>query len=172
MKKLLFITALLAMGTMAFGNPNVGEKANANVEVKARIVDGNFIISDIDGKPIVLDFGDIYAGQKQSAVTYVDYKVTSKEAAKTDPIKFDITLGGNGSADKQTDVIISTDKGGTNGSMKAVLGLSEYKGIIEVDKTEYRGRINGTIANTEFSTGKPVGTYLGNTKLEITVSNN
>lgn len=168
MKKLLFITALLAMGTMAFGaNPTEG-KASANVEVKAKIVDGNFIISDIDGKPIVVDFGELYADQTKSAVTYVDYKVTSKVAAVTNPIKFKITLGGKANA--PTEVTISTDRTALTGaSMKANLALSEYNGEIATGAKEYIGRIDGTIAVNEIN-GKPVGTYLGSTKLEIEVT--
>lgn len=171
MKKLLFVTALLALGTMAFGeNPPQGTKAAATVEVKAKIVDGNFIISDIDGKPIVIDFGELYADQAQSAVAYVDYKVTSKVAAATDPIKFDITLGGK--ADAPTEVTISTDRATgqeATSSMKANLTLSEYKGEMAVGTKEYIGRIDGTIASDELA-GKEVGTYLGSTKLEISVT--
>lgn len=170
MKKLLFVTALLALGTMAFGvNPTEG-KASANVEVKAKIVDGNFIISDIDGRPIVVNFGELYADQTQSGVASVEYKVTSKVAAETNPIKFDITLGGK--ADAPTEVTISTNReqgAVASDSMKANLTLSEYKGEIAPKAKEYIGRIDGTISSTELA-GKTVGTYLGSTKLEISVT--
>ena len=172
MKKLLFVTALLAMGTMAMGAaPAKGDKASANVEVRARIVDDNFIISDIYGKEIVLNFGDLFSSQKKSAVTYVDYKVTAKDAAGEPGIGFDITLGGKNAATDPTEVVISTDNdvnAAKTDSMKANLVLSEYVGRIEKAKTEYRGRINGTISVKELE-NKSVGVYTGNTKLEITV---
>lgn len=59
MKKLLMIGAILALGTtMAYG---AGKTATADVKVIAKIVDESFIISDLDGKDIVLDFQKIPA---------------------------------------------------------------------------------------------------------------
>ena len=169
MKKLLFVTALLAMGTMAMGaNPKTGYSQQANVQVQAQIVDDQFTITDIYGKPIVVDFGKLYNNQTTSAVTFVEYKVTSKEAAIKKPIEFTIALGGKTAADQKTEVTISTDKAAPNGSMKAVLGLSEYAGEIKAGARDYIGRIDGTLANSEI-TGKPVGLYVGATQLEITV---
>ena len=172
MKKLLLVGALLALGATAFGaNPTAGTAegvATAKVDVKAEITDDFFVISDIYGKPIIVDFGKIQKEKKDSAVTFVDYKVTAKEAAVGDAIKFDITLGGKGK-DEVTPVTISTnlaDK--TNGSMTATLGLSSYEGQIDVAKKEYRGRITGTISQDEFST-KPVGIYTGATEIKIVV---
>lgn len=167
MKKLLFVTALLAMGTMAMGaqNPEAGYSQQANVQVQAQIVDDQFTITDVYGKPIIVDFGKFYNNQTTSAVTFVEYKVTSKEAALEPGIAFDITLGGKASATDKTEVAISTDK---DNSMNAVLVLSEYEGEIKKGTRDYIGRIDGTIANTEI-TGKPVGLYVGATQLEITV---
>lgn len=169
MKKLLLVGALLALGVTAFGaNPEAGKKTTANVEVRAEITDDFFVISDIYGKPIVVDFGKIHNTQDQSAVTFVDYKVTAKAKAENDPIKFDITLGGSPNAENPTPVIISSNLGDPNNKMKAFVALSEYEGIIQKDEKEYRGRINGTLAKDEFA-NKPAGVYTGNTKLEITV---
>lgn len=176
MKKLLLVGALLALGATAFGaTPSLSDledkKTSANVEVRAEITDDFFIISDIYGKPIVVDFGKIHNTQEQSAVTFVDYKVTSKEAITEGDINFDITLGKKASANQPTPVKISSNLGDKSNAMTAYVVLSEYEGLIEKGEREYRGRINGTLAQTEFN-GKPVGVYTGNTELEITVNNN
>lgn len=56
MKKLLMLGAILALGTtMAYG----AETATADVKVIAEIVNENFMITDLDGDEIVLDFGKI-----------------------------------------------------------------------------------------------------------------
>ena len=58
MKKLLFVTALLAMGTMAMGAaPVQNDTTTADVEVRAEIVDDSLVITDIYGKPLLLNFG-------------------------------------------------------------------------------------------------------------------
>lgn len=170
MKKLLLVGALLALGATAFAvNPAKDTQTTANVEVRAEITDDFFIISDIYGKPIVVDFGRLFADQKQSAVTFVDYKVTAKEAAETNDIAFDITLGEK--KNEPTEVVIETDKDPKNdkGRMKSFVSLSEYAGEIKVGENEYRGRINGTISVDELK-GKQVGVYTGNTELKIVVN--
>ena len=172
MKKLLLVGALLALGATAFGvqegRPEKGNKTSVNVEVRAEITDDFFVISDIYGKPIVVDFGKIHNTQDQSAVTYVDYKVTSK-ANMEEEIGFDIALGKSKSADQPDEVIISTKLGGTpKQSMKANLVLSEYEGLIEKGEKEYRGRITGTIGKDQIK-GRETGTYIGTTQLAITV---
>lgn len=173
MKKLLLVGALLALGATVFGaNPTAGTAegvAKTNVEVKAEITDDFFIISDLYGKPIVVDFGKIHNTQEQSAVTFVDYKVTAKSAAETDPIKFDISLGKKTSANDPTPVTISTNLAGNKtSSMVASLVLSDYEGQIEVAQKEYRGRITGTLPKDEFA-NKPVGVYTGTTELKVAV---
>ena len=58
MKKLLMIGAILAIGTtMAYGETT--ENVTTDVKVIAEIVNENFVITDLDGNPIVLDFGKI-----------------------------------------------------------------------------------------------------------------
>lgn len=173
MKKLLLVGALLALGATAFGeNPTAGSAegvAKANVEVKAEITDDFFVISDLYGKPIVVDFGKIHQDKKGSAVTFVDYKVTAKRAAEAAPIIFDITLGKKTSANDPTPVTISTNLAGKEtSSMVASLVLSDYEGQIEVAQKEYRGRITGTLPEQEFA-GKPVGVYTGTTELKVAV---
>lgn len=172
MKKLLLVGALLALGATAFGvqegRPESGNKTSVNVEVRAEITDDFFVISDIYGKPIVVDFGRIHNTQDQSAVTYVDYKVTSK-ANMEEPIGFGIALGKSTSANQPDEVTISTKLGGAEvESMKANLVLSEYHGIIEKGEKEYRGRITGTIGKDQIK-DRPKGTYIGTTQLAITV---
>jgi hypothetical protein len=62
MKKLLMLGAILALGTtMAYGEGETTGKATADVKVIAEIVDDSFIITDLDGKDIVLDFQRIPA---------------------------------------------------------------------------------------------------------------
>lgn len=83
MKKLLFVTALLAMGTMAMGaNPTQIAESKAEVLVKAQIVDDFFKITDIDGNPLVLDFKELPKMNYTNniAKASVEYKVTAKEA--------------------------------------------------------------------------------------------
>ena len=55
MKKLLMAMAILAVGVTAFGE----EKASAPVKVRAELVKQNIVISDINGRPILLDFEKI-----------------------------------------------------------------------------------------------------------------
>ena len=88
------------------------------------------------------------------------------------PIKFNITLGGQGQGQGPTKVTISTNRdtqAADTDSMIANLTLSEYSGQIEKNSKEYIGRIDGTIAVDQLA-GKAVGTYLGSTKLEIEVT--
>lgn len=64
MKKLLMIGAILAMGAIVYGADakidETSENTNeATVTVKAKLVAENLVISDLEGNPIVLDFGRV-----------------------------------------------------------------------------------------------------------------
>lgn len=79
MKKLLMLGAILALGaTMAYGAEN--KEITTDVKVIAEIVNESFVITDLDGNPIILDFGKIpgnaYTLDKRIKEVSEGYKIT------------------------------------------------------------------------------------------------
>lgn len=173
MKKILMATAILALGVVAYG---VDKTASAPVRVRAEIVTGDLTISDIDGRPILLDFGKIASSRTSDANTFVDYKI--EYSGTYDDIKskaVTLVLGGSSSSAAADDVILTNlDASLTNNNtMKAKLKLDKYLATTPAteptDDVIHTGRINGTLKSTEWSS-KSAGVYEGQTELKVTVS--
>ena len=95
MKKLLFVTALLAMGTMAMGaNLADGNSTKAEVEVRAHVIDDKFSITDIYGQPLVLNFKEVMQGDTDVKAS-VRYKVSMKEKFDGASAKFTMDILGD-----------------------------------------------------------------------------
>ncbi len=170
MKKLLFVTALLALGTTAFAvNPTDTQDVKAEVLVKAQIVDDLLKITDIDGNPLVLDFKkvpkrDYSTGEMVKA--HVEYKITATDKAETNPIKLNMSFTSFDSPEDSTALntveIVNEDITGAateNDKIKVNLALDADKKEIAVGQSTAVGQINGTI-NTDLSQ-KNKGLYTG-----------
>lgn len=167
-------TAILALGVVAYG---VDKTASAPVRVRAEIVTGDLTISDIDGRPILLDFGKIASSRTSDANTFVDYKI--EYSGTYDDIKskaVTLVLGGSSSSSAADDVILTNLDAsliGNNTTMTAKLKLDKYSATTPATKPTddviHTGRINGTLKSTEWSS-KSAGVYEGQTELKVTVS--
>lgn len=174
MKKILMATAILALGVVAYG---VDKTASAPVRVRAEIVTGDLTISDIDGRPILLDFGKIASSRATDANAYVDYKIEYSGNYSTDLQSKGITLVlGDSTSATTPDEVTLTNIDATltaNNSMTAKLQLDTYAATTPAtepaDDVIHTGRINGTLKSTEWSS-KSAGVYEGQTELKVTVS--
>lgn len=165
MRKFLLITALLAMGTMAMGvAPATGDKAKADVEVRAEIVEDSLVITDIYGQPLVLDFGKIQKGSLNGGAAELEYKVSATEGPAT-PLNLDLKLAGKTAT---TDVILNPVDQSLQSTITSKLSLDKYAGVMEANKTEYRGRIFGSIAKDQVANAG-LGFYRAYTEIEVTV---
>lgn len=182
MKKLLFVTALLAMGTMAMGvDPSSGAESKAEVLVKAEIVDDFFKITDIDGNPLVLDFKELPKMNYTNniAKASVEYKVTAKEAIADSAVELAMSLTSFENPESKDGVskVILKNEDSTAAQqdpiendpnrIEANLGLDKATKKMEINQTTVVGKINGTI-NTDLS-AKNTGDYSGKVFLVATV---
>ncbi|MCF2612143.1 hypothetical protein [Fusobacterium perfoetens] len=182
MKKLLFVTALLAMGTMAMGeNPTQNAESKAEVLVKAQIVDDLFKITDIDGNPLVLDFKELPKMNYTNniAKASVEYKVTAKEAIVDSAVELAMSLTSFENPESKDGVskVILKNEDSTAAQqdpiendpnrIEANLGLDKATKKMEINQTTVVGKINGTI-NTDLS-DKNTGDYSGKVFLVATV---
>lgn len=174
MKKILMATAILALGVVAYG---VDKTASAPVRVRAEIVTGDLTISDIDGRPILLDFGKIASSRTSNANAFVDYKI-EYSGTYTDVSNKDITLElGTSTSESTPDSVtltnIDSSLTSNNNTMTAKLKLDKYSATTPATKPTdaviHTGRINGTLKSTEWSS-KSAGVYEGQTELKVTVS--
>ena len=173
MKKILMATAILALGVVAYG---VDKTASAPVRVRAEIVTGDLTISDIDGRPILLDFGKIASSRTSDANAFVDYKI-EYSGTYTDVSNKGITLElGTSTSESTPDSVTLTNIDSSltnNNTMKAKLKLDKYSATTPAteptDHVIHTGRINGTLKSTEWSS-KSAGVYEGQTELKVTVS--
>lgn len=171
MKKLLMAMAILAVGATAFGD----QTATAPVRVRAELVEESIVISDINGRPILLDFEKISKSQKTDKNAYVDFKVdaTGTTASFTG---ITLSLGGSNAPTTPDEVeLTNIDASLKNeNTMKANLKLDKYSvGTVDTTLnnggTIHTGRINGTIKASEWTT-KNKGVYEGQTELKVTVA--
>lgn len=180
MKKLLFVTALLAMGTMAMGaNPGSGEESKAEVLVKAQIVDDFFKITDIDGNPLVLDFKELPKMDYSTniAKASVEYKVTAKEAIAEPGVTLNMSLTSfenpqSKEAVSTVDIInenVTTATGNVanEDKIQVNLGLDKATKTMAKDETVVVGKITGVI-NSNLSSNH-TGDYSGKVFLVATV---
>lgn len=177
MKKLLFVTALLAMGTMAMGaTPTLEQNNNtkAEVEVRAHVIDDKFSITDIYGQPLVLNFKEVMVGDTNAKAS-VRYKVSMKEGTKLEGAtvaQFKMEILGDttdaGAISKEV-VIANTDTTitGKTTTMKVGLGLDNETKYLAENGTEFQGEIFGSIAKV--ADDQAVGDYVGYATLKATV---
>lgn len=180
MKKLLFVTALLAMGTMAMGaNLSDGtdgksvDSTKAEVEVRAHVIDDKFTITDIYGQPLVLNFKEVMQGDTDVKAS-VRYKVSMKEAFDGASAKFTMdilgdTLDNQGTVEATKTVeIANTDSTKTGETTMVVkLGLDKTEKYLLAGGTEFQGEIFGNIAKV--GTNQTTGDYVGYATLTATV---
>lgn len=175
MRKLLMATAILALGVVAFG---AEKTASAPVRVRAEIVLGDITISDIDGRPILLDFGKIVQSRKSDANAFVEYKI-EYSGTSYDINNKNITLVLGKSSDAETPdtvTLINLDNSLTeNNTMIANLKLDNYSGTTPstepTDDVIHTGRINGTLKASEWASSSAVaGVYEGQTELKVTIA--
>lgn len=169
MKKLLMAMAILAVGTTAFG---ATKTADAPVKVRAEIVENDLTISDIDGRPILLDFKKISKSEAGPRHAFVDFKVEAKGEIQNIQ-SFELALGQSTSAtqsDKVTLTNIDTTKNNNN-TMEADLKLDKYNGTTTIAGagTVHTGRINGTLTNDDWKNSE-IGVYEGQTELKVTIT--
>lgn len=192
MKKLLMVGAILAIGTtMAYAQDYTGE---ANVKVRAEITAQELIITDLNGNPIVLDFGKI--SNKSTGVhnAEVGYKITWGEGVSMGSTSNQLTmeLGGQdtvGTDGAKTVKIYYNDDQTAEAketSFETVVGLDKYSFDLGKSSTatEYTGKVLGTIdttsvnavvdgddSNKTFADLK-TGEYLGETTLSVKLAAN
>lgn len=196
MKKLLMLGAILALGTtMAYGNSYEGE---ADVKVRAEITDDTLVITDLNGNPIVLDFGKI--SNKSTGVhnAEVGYKVTwgsnVATGATSNTLKMELggqdTVGKDGAKKVRIYYGDKLEAGYKETSFNTIVGLDKYSFELGASPTatEYTGKVLGTIDTTAksdllimvngdnndnggkyFKDLKP-GEYIGETTLTVTLT--
>lgn len=162
MKKLLLLSSLLALGATTFAATS-GDSASAPVKIQAEITADNLIISDINGRPILLDFGKISNAATTASNAQVEYKVTSTSAVVGDTTLGMELTGGEEPVLAHTNQTISD-------TIATTIALDKAEGAIAAGGTEYRGFIRGTIlGDTTGSKDKTAGMYEGQSELTVTV---
>ncbi len=173
MKKLLFVTALLAMGTMTMGatpNLSVKDDTKAEVVVRAHVIDDKFTITDIYGKPLVLDFKEVMQGDTNVEAS-VRYKVSMKKGFDGDVAKFKMEILGDttdaGATSKSVVITNTNSEKTSDNKMTVVLGLDNETKYLAKDGTEFQGEIFGNIATV--AEAQATGDYVGYATLTATV---
>ena len=178
MKKLLFVTALLAMGTMAMAkDPNLvaNDTAKTDVKVRAEIVDDKFKITDIYGQPLILDFHEVMQDANTNVSTSVRYKVTTKTSFDGDSAKFKMEISGDKTANPEGTVGVGKTitikhvnaKLTENNTLDVALGLDNETKYLLRDENEFQGIISGNI--TDDTSKNVTGEYIGYATLTATV---
>lgn len=156
MKKLLLLGSIMIVGATAFA-----ESVSAPVKIRAEIVADNLIISDINGRPILLDFGKISNVKETASNAEVEYKITSTSEV-TEDMNLGIVLN------SETPVLGHVNQA-IDQSIETKIALDKKIGSIPTGGTEYRGVIKGTIlGDDKGSLGKEVGMYEGQSELTVT----
>lgn len=169
MKKLLFIVALMALGTVAFGEakdptkgPQSGDTSEAQVLVKAQITDDSFTITDVYGKPLILDFGKLAKNQSEPGKVWtaeVEYKITATKAPENQT-KFWLALEDEQVSLKHVNNELKT-------TLKANLALDKTSKVMAAHKDTVTGFISGSIS--ENISAKETGMYKTTTTLTAVV---
>lgn len=177
MRKLLMATAILALGVVAYGE---NKTASAPVRVRAEIVSGDITISDIDGRPILLDFGKIAQSRTSDANAFVDYKIEySGTYSEVQGKAITLVLGDSTAATTSDNVTLTNLDASLTGknTMTANLKLDKYSATAPstepTDDVIHTGRINGTLKASEWaSSSADAGVYEGQTQLTVTIAGN
>ncbi len=160
MKKLLTGSLLLGMASLSFAatpGADTPQTAAANVKVTAQVVADNLVISDLNGRPIVLDFGKI-SNQKTSGVSNarVDFKVEKVGAEGADLTGVTVNLAGLDNSNKVQLLNTNVAASAENKQIAASIALNAAEGTFVGN--EYVGFIQGTIAASD-SQNKAASTY-------------
>lgn len=200
MKKLLMLGAILVLGATAFaadqsvdGNANINE---AKVTVKAHLVAQNLVVSDLEGNPIVLDFGKVSKTRdKGTSEARTGYKVRYVGGELTADQNLAMELKGTvgNYAKRATTVTLAEvsqkDKEKAD-KFDVTVGLDSYAGKMpafaskpgDADYSEYTGTVFGTLdhANANpvangIKAGKKLadltsGDYIGYATLKVTIN--
>ena len=162
MKKLIMASLAVAMGTMAFGTgtdvkPTVKKTASSNVKVTAQVVADNLIISDLNGRPLVLDFGKISTVSNQERFNAkVDYKITKIGTGTDSLTDVTVALSGIDGANKVKLQNVNAAADANNKTIDATIELLGKGGKFE--GSTYTGAIQGTIMGKDL-TDKEASTY-------------
>lgn len=167
MKKLLMAMAILVVGATAFG---AEKTATTDVRVRAELVNEGLVISDIDGRPIVLDFKKINVLRTSDAAATVEFKVESTGEIQKGNLT--LALGGkNGVAEGELTKVTLTSLKDLKTTMDSKIGLDTKQAAIEANTEAgviHTGRINGTLTKDQWQ-GKDAAVYEGFTQLTVTL---
>lgn len=176
MKKLLMMGALLVLGTVAMAN-ELG-KTSVPVKVRAELMSDDLVISGIDGREILLDFGKFSSKQQGDRGAQAIYKVeyTGESTNITDgsltvelqdkTVKMSNTL--DATQEMNATLSMADDRQTTfTNTSETITGTPELDTSIKGKGEIYRGMINGVLPQSEFN-GKNNGLYEGATQLSVT----
>ena len=166
MKKLLLIAVLATMATTAMAvNPKQGTKVESKVEVRAEIVSGGLKITDIYGKPLILDLGQANQGEITNLSNTIEYKITSKAAAETSPINLSVELKDTTLAIYNANADLTANN--ANDKLDVTLYLDKATKTIAIGEQVVTGTITGA---TKTNAGNTVGRYSNSTYITATVT--
>lgn len=181
MKKLLMMGAILVLGATVMGANPVSETNTAPVYLQAEITADNLIISGIDGRDILLDFGRISKNTMENTGrgAEAEFKVEYVGTKKSTDNQLSIILQDNqvpmshttvSAAEKMTATLAMSDRLGTAFAEQAgkIAGIAD---INDIDKKGevYRGKITGTLPATDIRKATE-GMYEGATQLTVTLT--
>lgn len=200
MKKLLMLGAILVLGATAFAKeaaPELENQSEAKVTVKARLVAENLVISDLEGNPIILDFGKVSKtralGTSETKTGYmVRYVGDESKLTGGDTQKLAMELKGTTGDYVKTAVPVtlaevSQEKDHAADTFEVTVGLNTYEGTMPAkvdghDYAEYTGMVFGTL---DHATANPLkegkggpttlaaldsGDYIGFANLKVTIN--
>lgn len=180
MKKLLMLGAILVLGVTTMAE-ELG-KTTVPVYLQAEIIQENLVVSGIDGKDILLDFGRINKRAVQDGRgADAEFKVEYVGSVASSDAKLDIFL------QKENVEMIHTTMTGVT-PMVATLSMSDRLGttfkqnnggieakeivlnpITQTGEEIYRGKISG-ILTKDWIEVSPEGFYEGATQLTVTLN--
>lgn len=179
MKKLLMLGAILALGVTTMAEPITEEKGSAPVYLQAEITSENLIISGIDGRDILLDFGKINKNTQNNRgaeakfkVEYVGTQKTNNPDLKLELERRDVKMSHttNSEAVQMTANLRMVDTLGTSftNTTQGIEGTAKIENITAKGEI-YQGQILGVLKTTEIANGE-VGMYEGATQLNVTLN--
>ena len=195
MKKLLMLGAILVLGATAFAaDSSIDDLENVNdatVTVKAKLVAENLVISDLEGNPIVLDFGRVSKlrdkGTSEARTGYMVRYVGEESkltGGKTQELQMYLLNKKTGSFVQTAVPVTMAEVSQTpnkDGSFEAAdtfdvaVGLNSYTGVMPNkldghDYREYTGEVFGTLTHSKALKDLDSGDYLGTTTLKVTLN--
>lgn len=202
MKKLLMLGAILVLGATAFAaDSKVDELKNENeatVTVKAKLVAENLVISDLEGNPIVLDFGRVSKLRKTGTseartgymVRFVGTDDLSNKSEEQRKLAMSLLNKSTGDFDQKAVPVTLTEVSQAAGEVADTfdvsVGLNTYAGVMPKvaekghDYAEFRGEVFGTLNHANANptnngseaqlSALGSGDYLGTTTLKVNIN--